>query len=117
MKLSDDLVLAARQTAAVAERSIAGQIEYWAQLGQAVEPMLRVCHAEAIKAGRSPRPLAECLGSADSPVGRKRVAKVLATRPFPHYDAAGRNGLVVRIDADGRRTVGRFVNRRFVAAS
>jgi hypothetical protein len=57
------------------------------------------------------------LASADSAAGRRRVADYLATRPFPHYETApGRPGLLVRIDADGSRTVGRFVNRRFQAA-
>jgi ParD-like antitoxin of type II bacterial toxin-antitoxin system len=40
VKLSDELVLDARLTAEIAERSIAGQIEFWAQLGRAIEPLL-----------------------------------------------------------------------------
>jgi hypothetical protein len=41
VKLSDALVLDARLTAEAAERSIAGQIEYWAQLGRAIDPLLQ----------------------------------------------------------------------------
>jgi hypothetical protein len=38
----------------------------------------------------------------------------LDSRPFPHYEAApGHSGLLVQIDADGTRTIGRFINRRF----
>ncbi len=37
MKLSDALVLDARIAGEVLERSIAGQVEYWAKLGRAVE--------------------------------------------------------------------------------
>jgi hypothetical protein len=60
------------------------------------------------------RPLSECLESVDSPEGRKRVADFLAAGPFPHYQPhPDRPGLLVRIDADGSRTVGRFVNREF----
>ena len=67
--------------------------------------------------GRAARLLSSLLESVDSPVGRHRVTDYLATEPFPHYEAApGRSGLLVRIEADGRRTVGRFVNRRFQAA-
>ena len=40
MKLSDELVLDARITAELMQRSIAGQIEFWAQLGRALEPLL-----------------------------------------------------------------------------
>jgi hypothetical protein len=40
VKLSDDLILDARLTSEIAERSIAGQIEFWAKLGRAIEPLL-----------------------------------------------------------------------------
>ena len=40
VKLSDDLVLDARLAGELLERSIAGQIEFWAQLGRAMEPLL-----------------------------------------------------------------------------
>ena len=60
------------------------------------------------------KPLADCLESADSPVGRRRVFEHLKTRPYPHYEAGAESpGLLVRIEADGKRTVGRFVNRQF----
>jgi len=49
----------------------------------------------------------------DSPAGRLRVAEYLESRAFPHYEAAEQPGLLVRIDADGRRATGRFVNRQF----
>jgi hypothetical protein len=49
-------------------------------------------------------------------VGRQRVKEYLKTLPFPHFEAApGHPGLLVRIEADGTRTVGRFVNRIFKA--
>jgi hypothetical protein len=37
VKISDDLVLKARITSKIFKRSIAGQIEYWAKIGQIVE--------------------------------------------------------------------------------
>ncbi len=37
VKLSDDLVLDARLTGEAAERSIAGQVEYWASCSQPLE--------------------------------------------------------------------------------
>ena len=40
VKISDELLLDARLTGEVAERSIAGQIEFWAHLGRAIEPLL-----------------------------------------------------------------------------
>ena len=117
VKLSDELVLDARLTAETAERSIAGQIEYWAQLGRAIEPLLRGAEALALRRAGAVRPLSECLQSVDSRAGRQRVAEHLASQPFPHYEPApDAPGMLVRIDADGTRTVGRFVNRQFKAA-
>ena len=114
VKLSDALVLDARLTSEVAERSIAGQIEFWARLGRSVEPLLSGEQALALRRSGDARPLSEMIASVDSTQGRLRVAEHLAQQPFPHYEPApGRPGLLVRIESDGRRTVGRFVNREF----
>ncbi len=116
VKLSDELVLDARLTAEVAERSIAGQIEFWAQLGRAIEPLLEGSRALALRRAGAATPLSECLASVDSVQGRKRVAEYVDSRPFPHYEPAeGTAGLLVRVDEDGTRTLGRFVGREFKA--
>ncbi len=117
VKLSDELVLDARLTSEIAQRSIAGQIEYWAQIGRAVEPLLRGAQAIALRRSGAVKSLSERLGSVDSAVGRSRVMQHLEQRPFPHYEVASEApGMLVRIEADGKRTVGRFVNRKFRAA-
>lgn len=114
VKLSDVLVLDARLIGQVAERSIAGQIEYWANLGRAIEPLLQGTQALALCKKAGARPLSQCLESVDMPEGKGRVKKYLEMQPYPHYEQA-RNapGLLVRIDADGNRTIGRFINRKF----
>ena len=117
VKLSDELVLDARMISKLAERSIAGQIEYWAQLGRAVEPLLEGATALALRRARAVRPLSALLGSVDSAEGRRRVADYLQARPYPHYEVApDASGGLIRIDADGTRTRGRFVNREFLPA-
>ena len=117
VKLSDALVLDARLTGAIVERSIAGQIEFWANVGRAVERLLQAPQVLALCRNAAARPLSECLDSVDSPEGRRRLADYLETRPYPHYEPASDSpGLLVRIEADGRRTVGRFINRQFRAA-
>ena len=60
------------------------------------------------------RPLSKCLNSADSAKGRKRLKTYLESQPFPHYEAhSAIQGLLIRVEEKGRRTVGRFINRRF----
>jgi len=114
VKLSDALVLDARVVGEAAERSIASQIEYWARVGKAVEPVLRGDQALRLKQRGEAVPLSELLKSVDSKAGRERTKAHLASRPFPHFEPApGRPGLLVKIDEGGKRTVGRFVNREF----
>jgi hypothetical protein len=116
VKLSDEIVLDARLTAELAERSIAGQIEFWARLGRAIEPLLEGSRALALRRAGAVRPLSECLASVDADEGRQRVSAYLHSRPFPHYEPAPEApGFLVRVDADGSRTLGRFVGRVFHA--
>jgi len=113
VKLSESLVLDARLTGEVAERSIAGQIEFWAGLGRAVEPLLRADTALALKKRGQTIPLSTCLESIGTGAGRARLSKVLDERPYPHFEPAAQPGLIVRIEKDGTRTTGRFINREF----
>ncbi len=113
VKLSESLVLDARLTGEVAERSIAGQIEFWAGLGRAVEPLLRTDTALALKKRGETIPLSSCLESIGTAVGQARLTTVLSERPFPQFAPAEQPGLIVRIESDGTRTTGRFVHREF----
>lgn len=115
VKLSDTLVLDARLTAEAAERSIAGQIEFWAKLGRAIEPLLQGTQVMALSRAGAAKPISECLESIDSTEGRRRVADHLDSLPYPHYEQDDTPGMLIRISADGTRTRGRFVNRRFEA--
>lgn len=114
VKVSDELLLDARLTADATDRSIAGQIEFWAQLGRAVEPLLDGARAIALRRSGKARPISKCLAEVDTPLGRQRVSEYLRSAAYPHYEPApNRPGLLVRIEADGTRTTGRFVGRRF----
>ena len=114
VKLSDALILDARQTGAVAERSIAGQIEFWARLGRAVEPLLSGDRALALRRAGDAQPLSALIATVDTSEGRQRVADLLAALPFPHYEPApGRAGFLVRIEENGQRSVGKFVQGTF----
>jgi hypothetical protein len=116
VKLSDGLVADARTVCAVSERSIAGQIEYWARLGRAVDGAL---DGETVLQMKRRADGLSLLDTLTNRTREQRLAAVRAfmeTEPFPHYEGVpGKKPLLVRIEADGTRTVGKFVNQVFRA--
>ena len=115
VKLSDALILDARLTGELTERSIAGQIEFWAGLGRAIDSLLRVGNVMALKQQGKNQRLSECLAAVETAEGQQKLKDFLLAGPFPHYEAAdGRPGWLMRTEEDGKRTIGRFLNRRFV---
>lgn len=117
VKLSDALVLDARLAGEAMERSIAGQVEFWARLGRSIEILLDGQRTMQLSRSAAAQPLSSCIESVDSEEGRKRTSAWLRSQPFPHYEAHPKTpGVLVRIDEDGTRTAGRFVNREFVPA-
>ena len=116
VKLSNALILDARLAGELMNRSIAGQVEFWARLGRSVERLLQGEQVLALSRDAAAHPLSECLKSVGTAAGRLRLAEHLGSRPFPHFEPhPARRDLLVRIEADGKRTVGRFVNRQFRA--
>jgi len=114
VKLSDALVLDARLAGDTIQRSIAGQVEFWARLGRSVERILQGDQVLQLCRARATQPLSELLATVDSPAGHARLAAYLDQQPFPHYQPhPSRPGLLERIEQDGTRTIGRFVNRQF----
>lgn len=124
VKLSDELVASARKEAASTDRSITGQIEHWAKIGRSVETVLLHQDVQALK--RSPwnatltvparRAVQAVLERLVNEKNRGTLASRLkAGRVIYQSDPAG-SGLTERVSADGTRTLGRLVNRRFVPA-
>lgn len=117
VKLSDALVLDARLAGETMERSIAGQVEFWARLGRSVDLLLEGGQVLALCRNAEAQPLSQIFASLDAPAGRKRVADYLETLPYPHFrPRPTMPGMLERIEEDGTRTVGRFVNRTWVPA-
>lgn len=115
VKLSDALILDARLSSEIAERSIASQIEFWAGLGKAIEPLLRFDDVLRLRKRSAAQSLTDCLAAVSTRAGRKRLKEVLDARPYPHYEPDPKDaGVLIRTDAKGRKTRGRFVNREFV---
>jgi hypothetical protein len=114
VRLSDGLVQDARQVGKVAERSIAGQIEYWARLGRAVETVLDGERALRLKHERGGAPLSACLRPRSRKEAAAELAAHLGAQPFPQFHPVpGKPGQLLRIEADGTRTLGRVVDRTF----
>lgn len=115
VKLSDELVNDARAVVPFSQRSLAGQIEFWAALGKSIEPLLRGDRVLALQAAGKERSLSRIMAEVDSVAGRQRLAAYLTQRPYPHYQPVpGRPELVCRMEADGSEIIGRFVDRKFV---
>jgi len=71
----------------------------------------------ALKRAGAARSLTDMISSVDSDQGQERLRSYLSARAFPHFEASpDQPGLLVKIDEDGTRTRGRFVNRLFVSA-
>lgn len=115
VKVSDELILDARLAGETMHRSIAGQIEFWAQLGRSVERLLNGQEIHRLRTAAPPPKLSEVMESINKPEGRARLQAVLDARPFPHFIAVpGSRVLLERIEEDGTRTTGQFINREFV---
>jgi len=118
VKLSDALVLDARLAGEVQERSIAGQVEYWAKLGRSIELLLDGQQAMTLCRTVGATPLSELIQVVGTPRGREMLREQLESEPYPHFEAhPTQTGLLIRTDEDGTRTAGRFVNREFVVES
>ncbi len=118
VKLSDEMVLAARVDGAAMGRSIAGQVEFWASLGRAMERVMNGPSAASARRRSSAMSLSESIESVNKPEGRRRLATYLESRPFPRFAADPiAEGVFHREEADGTRIAGRFVGRKFVALS
>jgi hypothetical protein len=118
VKLSDALVLDARLAADVEERSIAGQVEYWASLGKLVDALLEGRNRTEVLQKSKAKSLSELVATIGTGEGDARLRDYLESEPFPHFEPhPTRKAILIRTDADGTRSVGRFVDRKFVVES
>jgi hypothetical protein len=120
VKLSDDLINDARQEAEVTDRSLTSQIEHWARLGRKVERVLQHQDLLDLKRGvetpsapATPRFILSTLRKITSEPAHTELAATLRAGRTVYQDAG--DGRVEQIERDGTRSIGRFVNRRFIA--
>jgi|CXWL01.1.fsa_nt_gi hypothetical protein len=117
--LPEQLVAKARESAGPG-RTVSAQIEHWATLGSEVEAFLvtenlgRRDRAPAPATPVSIEAIEALLSSIADSSDRSRVRAEIESRGFPLYEAdADDPNLIVQVEADGRRTRGRYLNRQF----
>lgn len=129
VKLSDNLVNAARAAAPLAHRSLAAQVEHWAALGRAIEASLTLDQSTLLKRAiqepaASPyaptpeavyRTVADALDRSLTADFRDAVRAEMVSSPRPTFGThESYPGYLVRRDPDGTLTPGRMENRTFV---
>lgn len=127
VKLSRDLVEAAREESARADRSITAQIEHWARIGRAAEQVLPYETLHELKARRGKGAVAPSDDEAlktkvlETIVGvalsdeRSSALRIIKASGVPRYAAHPVDpARVVQVTPDGLRREGRMVGRDFV---
>ena len=115
VKLSDALVMEGRIAGDAMQRSIAGQVEFWARIGNAVEQVMTGGQIANLQHKVSHRELMELIEEVGTLKGRERLEAYLKTTPFPRYWAHPTEAwLFLREEADGTETVGKFEGRKWV---
>ncbi len=126
VKLSDELVKLARTEAEASDRSITAQIEHWAKLGRSVETALGHEDVLALKGadgnlmsafpGLSARQAVyTLLQQVAATTDRSELARTLTRGKVVYQSDPSGSASIMRIEPNGRRTVGRLEKRRFVA--
>lgn len=118
VKLSDGLVNEARVAGAAMQRSIAGQVEFWASLGREMERVMSGGEMAQVREKSLAADLSHALETVNEPEGRARLSAYLESTSYPHYTPHPEKARVfLREDEDGTMTEGRFAGRAFVALS
>lgn len=127
VKVADELAQAAKETAELANRSMAKQIEHWARLGRAVEQLVKNSDVMAFKAHLADPSDGEKVLKARAALERlvkalveqtdRDAARILILETGkPVYEAVlGQPDRVAQVWPDGRKIVGHFVGNEFVA--
>jgi hypothetical protein len=125
LRLDATLIASAERSGAVYKRSVPKQIEYWAELGKAIERVVTMEDIIAVKEGIKKivfEPIAAKSADPDkifSSLEKKRKSGKLAkevTSSAIYYESSFKHpGLIDRIDsATGKRQAGHFQNGKFI---
>jgi hypothetical protein len=98
VRLSNELAARARTAAELEDRSISGQVEHWARIGQAIEDVIAASTMKRLKARSHDPELHARISRAATAEGTAAAAKLIAQRDPVRY-GTDRNGKIVRVGA------------------
>ena len=127
IKINPALAELARSASTDADRSLTGQVEHWARLGRAVEPLLAAPDIASLKKcggdlglledeAEKARVLAVLENFRKNPQHAEMAAFLRSKGPIYDLDPANPER-IIKVDPDGTRTPGKFVGRAFVPDS
>jgi len=124
LRLDANLVRSARAAARLHKRSLPRQIEYWAEIGRALEKEISAEDLLALRGGLAhvslekhksvPVEPDEVCGDLEASRGKGVLADRVCESPVRYQSSPAHPGLLERIDRDGERTLGRFQDGEFV---
>ena len=125
LRISSDLILLAKTEAATKRRSVPNQIEYWAELGKAVEHVLNLADVYAVLQGIKKITVEPVVSEGVNPetvfnaIDQSRQNGTLAekvTSAAVYYESSlSQPGLLDRVNsATGEKKSGRFAKGKFI---
>jgi len=124
VRLQEELMRRATLAGARHQRSAAQQIEYWASLGRSVSAMLDPDSLLAVQAGLArlhvqpitvaPVPPEQVFAALEADRIGGGLAESVTSAPVRYQTCSRHAGYLERLDRDGSRTVGHFVNGEFL---
>jgi hypothetical protein len=115
LRLDSAFVNEARSSAAIMDRSVTAQVEFWAKLGRVAEAVFAHDRIRLIKETGLVQDLDILLAKVDTPEGRELAKAEIARHGAPVYGTdPAHPGLIVQRLPDGTKRLGWFVNRQFV---
>jgi hypothetical protein len=114
LRIDSKLVHRARSAGALADRTPTAQIEHWAKLGIALEPVLSGGSIARVKQAARIEDLGQIVAISQTAAGQERVRALIQQHGGPVYEADPEDPtLVVERRPDGTYRRGRFENRQF----
>jgi len=118
LRLSNELLVEAREAGGRFHRSITQQVEHWAQLGRAIEAALTFSSTGKLKDLSRQPDLHAVLAQPETRAGKRKVLAAIRSQKQPVYSADPDNPKgVIQHHPNGRKVRGRFVDRTFVPAT